>query len=135
MDWVDNAHEGTLNGGPVIMEAAKAVLQVIEEENILENVRTEGAYFRSQLDELQKRYPIIGDIRGMGLMIGVELVRDDKKTPAGEERNKLISTAFSKGLLLMAAGESSLRLIPPMTINRQQIDTGLTIIEDCLKEF
>ncbi|MCK5586998.1 aminotransferase class III-fold pyridoxal phosphate-dependent enzyme [Candidatus Bipolaricaulota bacterium] len=135
MDWVDNAHEGTLNGGPVIMEAAKAVLQVIEEENLLENVRTEGAYFRSQLDELQKRYPIIGDIRGMGLMIGVELVRDDKKTPAGEERNKLISTAFSKGLLLMAAGESSLRLIPPMTINRQQIDTGLTIMEDCLKEL
>lgn len=135
MDWVDNAHEGTLNGGPVIMEAAKAVLRVIEEENVLENVRTQGAYFRAQLVELQKRYPVIGDIRGMGLMIGVELVRDEKKTPAGEERNKLIADAFSKGLLLMAAGASSLRLIPPLVITQQEIDTGISIMDDCLKQL
>ena len=87
------------------------------------------------MDALQQRYPIIGDIRGMGLMIGMELVRDDAKTPAGEARNRLIADAFSKGLLLMGAGESSLRLIPPMTINRQQIDTGLSIMEDCLKQL
>jgi len=133
MDWVDNAHEGTLNGGPVIMEAAKAVLRVIDEENVLENVRVQGDYFRSQLLALQQRYPIIGDVRGMGLMIGAELVRDEKKTPAREERNALIESAFSKGLLLMAAGESSLRLIPPLVISREQLDTGLTIMEDCLK--
>ena len=133
MDWVDNAHEGTLNGGPVIMEAAKAVLQVIEEENVLENVRAQGDYFRSQLVALQERHPIIGDVRGMGLMIGVELVKDEKRTPACEERDRLIQTAFSKGLLLMAAGASSLRLIPPMTITRAQLDTGLSIMEDCLK--
>ncbi|TFH08386.1 MAG: aminotransferase class III-fold pyridoxal phosphate-dependent enzyme [Candidatus Atribacteria bacterium] len=135
MDWDGNAHEGTLNGGPVIMEAAKAVLKVIDEENVLENVRVEGDYLRSQLEELQQRYPIIGDIRGMGLMIGIELVKDEKKTPAREERDRIINAAFSKGLLLMAAGESSLRLIPPMIINRQQLDMGLTIMEDCLKEL
>jgi len=135
MDWVDNAHEGTLNGGPVIMEAAKAVLRVIDEEKVLENVRVQGDYFMPQLRELQRRHPIIGDIRGMGLMIGIELVKDEKKTPAREERDKLIQSAFSRGLLLMAAGASSLRLIPPMIINREQLDTGLTIMEDCLKEL
>jgi len=135
MDWDDNAHEGTLNGGPVIMEAAKAVLRVIDEEKILENVRIQGEYLRAQLDELQKRYSIIGDIRGMGLMIGIELVKDEKKTPAGKQRDELIQAAFSRGLLLMAAGASSLRLIPPMIINREQIDTGLAIMEDCLKEL
>jgi len=88
-----------------------------------------------QLRELQRRHPIIGDIRGMGLMIGIELVKDEKKTPAREERDKLIQSAFSRGLLLMAAGASSLRLIPPMIINREQLDTGPTIMEDCLKEL
>jgi 4-aminobutyrate aminotransferase len=117
------------------MEAAKVVLRVIEEENILENVRVQGEYFRSQLEELQQRYPMIGDIRGMGLMIGVELIRDEKKTPASNERSKLIADAFSKGLLLMAAGASSLRLIPPLVINREQIDTGVAIMEDCLKRL
>ncbi len=135
MDWVDNAHEGTLNGGPVIMEAAKAVLRVIDEEKILENVREQADYFRAELEALQERHPIIGDVRGMGLMIGIEFVKDEKKTPAKKERDAFIQDAFSKGLLLMAAGESSLRLIPPMIINRQQIDTGLTIMEDCLKEI
>ncbi len=135
MDWVDNAHEGTLNGGPVIMEAAKAVLKVIAEENILENVRVQGDYFREQLQTLQDRYPIMGDVRGMGLMIGVELVKDDKKTPASDARNKLIEMAFSKGLLLMAAGASSLRLIPPLVITQQQLDIGLSIMEDCLKQL
>ncbi len=133
MDWVDNAHEGTLNGSPVIMEAAKAVLNVIDRENLLEKAKRRGEYLRKGLEELQKRYPIIGDIRGIGLMIGVELIKDPKKTPAAEERNKLIQDAFSKGLLLLGAGESSLRLAPPMIITEAQIDTGLNILEDCLK--
>ncbi len=135
MDWSENAHEGTLNGGPVIMEAAKAVLRVITEENLLENARVQGDYFRTQLRELQQRCPIIGDIRGMGLMIGIELVKDEKKTPAREERDRFIRDAFLKGLLLLGAGESSIRLAPPLVINQQQLDTGLTIMEDCLKEL
>jgi 4-aminobutyrate aminotransferase len=135
MDWDENAHEGTLNGGPVIMEAAKAVLGIIREENLLENARVQGDYLRSQLQALAQRYPIIGDIRGIGLMIGIEFVKDEKKTPARKERDAFIQTAFSKGLLVLGAGASSIRLSPPMVINRQQVDTGLTIIEDCLKKL
>ncbi|MBT3275653.1 MAG: aminotransferase class III-fold pyridoxal phosphate-dependent enzyme [Spirochaetales bacterium] len=133
MDWVDNAHEGTLNGGPVIMEAAKAVLTVIKEEDLLKAAEVKGAYLKEQLNALQSRLGVIGDVRGLGLMVGIEFISDDKKTPAAELRNKLIEMAFQKGLLLLGAGESSIRIAPPLIITREQIDTGLSIIEDCLK--
>jgi 4-aminobutyrate aminotransferase len=135
MDWEEGAHEGTLNGGPVIMEAAKEVLRVIERENLLEKAATLGAYLKEQLEDMQKRRPLIGDVRGLGLMVGVEFVEDEKKTPARQERDKLLDEAFRKGLLLLGAGESSIRLAPPMVITREEIDTGLSILEDCLKSL
>ncbi|MBN1837614.1 MAG: aminotransferase class III-fold pyridoxal phosphate-dependent enzyme [Spirochaetales bacterium] len=133
MDWEPGAHEGTLNGGPVIMEAAKEVLRVIERERLLENSRVLGAYLKEQLEGLQKRYPLIGDVRGIGLMVGVELVEDARKTPARAKRNRLLEEAFRRGLLLLGAGECSIRLAPPMVITREELDTGLGILEDCLK--
>ena len=135
MDWEPGAHEGTLNGGPVIMEAAKEVLKVIERESLVESSRVQGAYLKAQLEALKERYPLIGDVRGLGLMVGIELIEDAKKTPARERRNRLLEEAFGKGLLLLGAGESSIRLAPPMTITREQIDTGLEIMEDCLKSL
>jgi len=134
MNWVDNAHEGTLNGNPVIMEAAKAVLTVMERDNLVQRAAELGAYMREQLLFLQKKYPVIGDVRGLGLMIGVEFIKDPQKTPAADFRNKLMDKAFSKGLLLLGAGESSIRLAPPLIITKEQLDTGLSILEDCLKE-
>jgi 4-aminobutyrate aminotransferase len=133
MDWEEGAHEGTLNGGPVIMEAAKEVLRVIERENLLERARTLGAYLKEQLEDMKKRRPLIGDVRGLGLMVGVEFVEDEKKTPAREKRDRLLDEAFRRGLLLLGAGECSIRLAPPMVITREEIDTGLAILEDCLK--
>jgi 4-aminobutyrate aminotransferase len=133
MDWEAGAHEGTLNGGPVIMEAAKEVLRVIERENLLEKSRVLGNYLKEQLEGMSRRHPLIGDVRGLGLMVGVELVEDEKKTPARDKRNRLLDEAFRKGLLLLGAGESSLRLAPPMVITKEEIDIGLGIFEDCLK--
>jgi 4-aminobutyrate aminotransferase len=135
MDWEKGAHEGTLNGNPVIMEAAKAVLKYIREKNLLANAQIQGNYLKEQLGYFQKKYPIIGDIRGIGLMIGIELVEDSHKTPAKEKRNRLIDESFKRGLLLLGAGESSLRLAPPLIITRQEIDMGLSIFEDALKEI
>jgi 4-aminobutyrate aminotransferase len=135
MDWEPGAHEGTLNGGPVIMEAAKAVLEVIAKENLLDRATEQGQYLKRQLLELQQRYPLIGDVRGMGLMVGIELIKDSRKTPATEERDCLLDGAFERGLLLLGAGESSVRLAPPLIITREQIDIGLSIIEDCLKSI
>ncbi|MGB6679898.1 MAG: aminotransferase class III-fold pyridoxal phosphate-dependent enzyme [Candidatus Bathyarchaeia archaeon] len=134
MNWEKGAHEGTLNGSPIIMEAAKAVLRYIEKNNLLENTRIQGQYLKKQLEYLKGINPVIGDVRGLGLMIGIELVKDSKKTPASGKRDKLIDTAFRKGLLLLGAGESSLRLAPPLIITREEIDIGLSIFEDSLKE-
>jgi 4-aminobutyrate aminotransferase len=133
MDWDEGAHEGTLNGGPVILEAAKAVLRVIGEENLVEKSRVQGEYLQGQLLALQKKYPLIGDVRGLGLMVGIELVADAKKTPAKDKRNRLLEEAFRRGLLLLGAGECSIRLAPPLVITRAQLDQGLSILEDCLK--
>jgi 4-aminobutyrate aminotransferase len=133
MDWDEGAHEGTLNGGPVILEAAKAVLRVIAEENLVEKSRVQGEYLQGQLRALQKKYPLIGDVRGLGLMVGIELVADAKKTPARDKRNRLLEEAFRRGLLLLGAGECSVRLAPPLVITRAQLDQGLSILEDCLK--
>ena len=133
MDWDVNAHEGTLNGGPVLMEAAKAVLRTMEREGLPDRSARLGGYMREQLEFLQQKYPVIGDVRGLGLMIGVEFISDGKKTPAVDFRNRLMEKAFKKGLLLLAAGESSIRLAPPLVIEEEEIDTGLSIIEDCIK--
>src|SRR4030067_610320 len=102
-NWDEGAHEGTLNGGPVILEAAKAVLRVIAEENLVEKSRVQGEYLQGQLLALQKKYPLIGDVRGLGLMVGIELVADTKKTPAKDKRNRLREEAFRRGLLLVGA--------------------------------
>ena len=135
MNWEKGAHEGTLNGSPIIMEAAKAVLSYIKKNNLLDNARVQGNYLKQQFEYFKEKYPIIGDVRGLGLMIGIELVEDSKKTPAREKRNKLLEEAFKRGLLLLGAGESSLRIAPPLIIKREEIDTGISIFEDSLKEI
>ena len=134
MNWDPGAHENTLGGNPIVIAAALAVLRVIFKERLIENAREMGEYLMKRLKEIQQNNEIIGDVRGKGLMIGVELVKDKKtKTPARKERNELIMEAFKRGLLLLGAGESSLRLAPPLIINKQQIDTGLEIMEESLK--
>lgn len=135
MDWDPGAHEGTLNGGPVIMEAAKAVLDVLDEEKLVENAETMGSYLKKQLMSLQEKYRAIGDIRGLGLMVGLEFVGPDGTTPAKELRDSLIQAAFQKGLLLLGAGANSIRLAPPLIVKEKEIDTAVGIIEDCLREL
>jgi 4-aminobutyrate aminotransferase len=114
------------------MEAAKAVLAYIEKNDLIENARVQGKYLLDRFTYLKQKYPLIGDVRGLGLMIGVELVEDAKKTPARDKRNALIKQAFRKGLLLLGAGESSLRIAPPLIIDQKEIDMGLEIFEEAL---
>jgi 4-aminobutyrate aminotransferase len=135
MDWEKGAHEGTLNGSPLVMEAAKAVLGYIEKNGLVENARIQGRYLFNRFVSLKQKYPVIGDVRGLGLMVGIELVEDSKKTPAIDMRNALIKEAFKQGLLLLGAGESALRIAPPLTINQEEIDMGLGIFEDALKKI
>ena len=134
MNWDAGAHEGTLNGNPVIMEAAKAVLNYILKNQLDKNAEKMGNYMKKRFKELAEKYPVIGDVRGLGLMIGIEIVKDEKKTPAKEIRNKLIQRAFKNGLLLLGAGPNNVRLAPPLVITEQQIDMGMEIFEKSLKQ-
>lgn len=133
MNWTPSSHENTLGGNPIVMSAALAVLEIIRKERLMENATKLGEYIIKRFKEMQKNHQIIGDVRGKGLMIGIELVKDKRtKKPAKSERDDLILESFKKGILLLGAGESSLRLAPPLTINQQQIDIGLELIEESL---
>jgi len=135
MDWEPGAHENTLGGNPVICAAALEVLDVLKSERLDENAAEVGGYLFKRLKELAEKHELIGDVRGRGMMIGVELVKDrGTKEPAKEERDKLMANAFKRGLMLLGAGVSSLRLAPPLVLTREQADVGLDIIEEALKE-
>jgi len=94
-----------------------------------------GQYLIDQLRKLQETHMLIGDVRGKGLMVAIELVTDrEKKTKAVAERNEVIERAFKKGLLLLGCGENSVRFIPALVVSREEIDKGLSILDEVLKE-
>ncbi len=134
MDWTPTSHENTLGGNPIVMAAALSVLKIIRKERLVENAANLGGYMIKRFKEMQKTHNIIGDVRGKGMMIGIELVKNRKtKAPAIEERNELITEAFKRGILLLGAGQSSLRFAPPLIINQQQTNIGLEIFEEALR--
>ncbi len=135
MNWGPGSHASTFGGNPVSCEAAIATIDLIE-NGLMQNAAVMGAYLMEQLRELQKSHRLIGDVRGMGLMVGIELVTDrEKKTKAIEERNRAVQLAFDRGLLLLGCGENSLRLIPALLVSRPEIDKGLSILDEVLTEL
>ncbi len=135
MSWEPGAHGSTFGGNPVCCAAALATLDVIEREGLLANAQRMGERLTTGLRQLASRHPSIGDVRGRGLMVGVELVLDrSTKEPASEAVNTLVDAAFRRGLLLLGAGRSTLRLCPPLMIDEYDVDTALAIIDTCLHE-
>jgi 4-aminobutyrate aminotransferase len=133
MVWKPGSHGSTFGGNPVAAASAIATLQAIEEEGMLDQARDTGSYIMDALAELQVRHPSIGDIRGRGLMIGVEFVRDRQtKKRAIALRNSIIHTAFEHGLLMLPCGANSIRMTPPLNISRHLVDDGLQIFEDAV---
>ncbi|HVB56826.1 MAG TPA: aspartate aminotransferase family protein [Candidatus Acidoferrales bacterium] len=127
----------TFGGNPVTSVAARAVIDVIEEENLLENTHAVGGYFREKLEELQTKYPLIGDVRGMGMMQGLELVRDRQtKEPAPAETNQLMERARDNGLLIGKGGlyGNVIRMAPPMNIAKADVDEGIRLLDKSLSE-
>ena len=132
MDWERGTHGNTFGGNPVSCAAALATLDLIEKE-YLENARVVGQYANDALQEIAARHRSIGEVRGLGLMIGVEFVTDrESKEPAKELTDRLVELAFERGLLLLACGKSVVRVAPPLSITQQEIDEGLEIFEDAL---
>ncbi len=134
MDWERGSHGNTFGGNPIACEAALATLRLVE-KGLMENARNVGGHLLSRLHEMEKRHRLIGDVRGMGLMAGIELVRDrETKERAVAERDAVIRRCFKKGLLILGAGPNTLRLMPPLTVSRAEVDTALSIIDEALAE-
>ena len=132
MDWPRGAHGNTFGGNPISCAAALATIDLIENE-YMENAASVGQYTLDALHEIMARHPSIGDVRGIGLMIGVEFVKDRKsKTPADELCSKVVDLAFERGLILLSCGKSVMRLAPPLSISRSEMDEGLAIFEEAI---
>lgn len=130
-------HLSTFGGNPVSAAAALANIKVMQRDKLPEKAAEKGAYIMKRLNEMKDEYPIVGDVRGKGLMIGVELVKDqEKKTPAKEETAKIRDMARSEGLLIGSGGVKGcvLRIQPPLVIEKDQIDRALDILEASIKE-
>src|SRR5467141_3599349 len=135
MTWRPGAHGSTFGGNPVCCAAALATLDVVEHE-LLPNVPRLGERLFAGAKRLQEKYAAIGEVRGRGLMIGVEFVKDRAtREPAPEIPHELVERAFRKGLLLLGAGKSALRLAPPLVVDEYDVDTALRIIDECLREM
>ncbi len=135
MKWGPGAHGTTFGGNPVCCAAALATLDIVERQ-LMANARQMGERLLAGVRRLQGEYPVIGDVRGVGLMIGLEFVKDRAtKEPAPEIVRELVGQAFRKGLLLLGAGRSSLRLAPPLVVDEYDVDTALALIDECLGEL
>jgi len=135
MDWGPGSHASTFGGNPVSCVAALETIKLLE-ESLMENARTVGDHLKSRLNELMSRHRLIGDVRGLGLMIGAELVRDRAtKEPANTERDEIVKLCFHKGLLLLGSGVNTLRFCPPLVVTKEQCDTAVAILDDVLQKW
>ncbi|MCP4353401.1 MAG: acetyl ornithine aminotransferase family protein [Desulfobacterales bacterium] len=134
MDWEAGSHASTFGGNPVSCQAAMATIELLE-EGLMKNAEVQGNRLITGLKEQQKSYECMGDVRGLGLMVCAELVKDrETKKPAGEWRNQIIKRAFEKGLLLLGCGENSIRFCPALTVTAEEIDVSLSLFEEIVKE-
>ena len=135
MAWPPGAHASTFGGNPVSCAAANATIRLLK-ESLVANAATVGAHLLAGLRDLQKKHALLGDVRGMGLMIGIELVRDRQtKERAVEERNALVQAMFRRGVLVLGAGKNAIRLAPPLVLTRAQADIVLKVMDEALAEM
>ena len=135
MAWKSGAHGSTFGGNPVAVAASAATLQVIEEEGLLERATESGNYILDALAEMETKHPSIGQVRGRGLMVGIEFVTDRETKERGAQlRNHVVQRGFAEGLLLLPCGENTIRLTPPLNIPRHLLDEGLQIFEHVVGE-
>jgi len=134
MDWEAGSHASTFGGNPLSCMAALATIELLE-EGLMDNATVQGKRLLDGLVKLQQSHECMGDVRGKGLMVAVEFVKDrETKEPARMWRNDIIKHAFQKGLLLLGCGENSIRFCPSLTVNTAEVDKCLSIFDDVVKE-
>jgi len=135
MSWPAGAHANTFGGNPLACAAALVTIKLLREQ-LMANAADVGGYLLDRIRALADKHTIIGDVRGMGLMIGIELVRDRQtKERATAERDALVMAAFRRGLLTLGAGRNAVRLSPPLVLTRSQADTAVEILDESLTEI
>jgi 4-aminobutyrate aminotransferase len=133
--WEHGAHGSTFGGNPVCCAAALATLDLVEKE-LVSNARQRGERLSAGLKSLAAKHAFIGDVRGLGLMQGMEFVTDrGTKEPAGDLVHRVEQMAFAKGLLVLAAGKNALRFAPPLVVNDDDVDIAVGILGQCLDEL
>lgn len=135
MDWEAGTHASTFGGNPLTCAAATNVIDVIKEEKLLENAEKQGSYIMKWLQDVKQEQKIVGDVRGKGLMIGVEFVENKETKKAGvSQAREVMIRCWRRGVAIVTCGVSTLRLVPPLTITRELVDTSLEILGDAIKE-
>jgi len=136
MNWPPGSHASTFGGNNLACAAALAALELMGDDGFGSHVTEMGTYLLTGLQDLQEKHELIGDVRGLGLMAGIELVRNRvSKEPAAQERDKALKFAFERGLTLLPAGESVIRFCPPLTVGKDDIDTGLRLLDGVFSEM
>jgi len=133
MNWPAGAHASTFGGNPVAIAAALATIDLVE-RGLMQNAEGMGAHILARMLDWPRRFPPVGDVRGLGLMIGIEMVRDkESKERAPEIRDRIVHDAFERGLLVLGAGRNTIRLSPPLIVTRDQANFAVDTLEECLK--
>ncbi|MGH9534923.1 MAG: acetyl ornithine aminotransferase family protein [Terriglobales bacterium] len=132
MDWAPGAHASTFGGNPVCLAAAQATLQLLE-STLIRNAAEVGDYLKGKMQTWPERFPIVGQVRGLGLMLAFELVSERQhRTRDAAARDRLVQAAFEKGLLVLGCGPNSIRLMPPLICTPADVDVAVEILEACL---
>jgi 4-aminobutyrate aminotransferase len=135
MDWPAGAHSNTFGGNPIACAAALKTLELVR-GGLMKNAEVVGDYLQSRLRDLATRYPLIGDVRGKGLMIGIEFVSDRQtKERAIRQRDAVVTGAFTRGLLVLAAGRNVIRMSPPLLFTKEEVDIAVGILQDTLEDL
>ena len=135
MDWEPGSHATTFGGNAVACVAGLEVIKAIREEHMMENATRQGNYMLKRFREMQQKYDLVGDVRGKGLMLGVEIVKDRKTKAFGrEEAYEIMMKSWRRGIAIVLCGQSTLRIAPPLVITRDQVDFALEIIEGAIRE-
>jgi 4-aminobutyrate aminotransferase len=133
MDWVPGSHASTFGGNPVCIAAALATLDVIEKEGLLANSAEVGSHMLKRMADWPRKHKLVGDVRGRGLMVGVEIVKDKKTKEYGAaERDRIIELAFERGLLFLGCGPSTIRIAPPLVVSKDEADVAVDVLDECI---
>ena len=136
-EYMQTVSGGTYAGNLLACAAGAAHLEIIQKENLVEKAATQGAYIKKRLEEFAEMHEIVGDVRGKGMIMGIELVKDShSKQPAPEEAARTVTEAFKRKLLVGAVGtyRQMLRLLPPLILTREEADKAVDILEESISE-